>query len=74
MSAEQRVGRSFITGSFFTTIECNGSTPWTATTEFASGVFRGGHTNVEVSVYGDDGSMFDDDSAFATIKLTGKRR
>jgi hypothetical protein len=72
--AEQRAGRSIISGSFFTTIECDGATPWTATTEFANGVFRGGRTDVQVFVFGDSGSMFDEDFGEATIRLTGNRR
>lgn len=71
---EQRVGRTIISGSFFSMIECDGTTPWTATTEFTNGVFRGGPLQVEAFAYGDTGSMFDDDAANSTVKLTGKRR
>jgi len=49
----QRAGRTIVTGTFFTTFTCNGTTSWSASTTGENGRFVGGKAHVVASVTGD---------------------
>ena len=49
----QRAGRTIVTGTFFTTFTCSGTTSWSASTTGENGRFVGGKAQVDASVAGD---------------------
>jgi hypothetical protein len=70
----QRVGRLFVSGWVEAMGECDGVTPFTATTSYTTGRFAGGPA--EVSVWGDawsDDGSWDYDHVSTTIRLRGAR-
>jgi hypothetical protein len=68
-SVRQRIGRTFITGFFFTEFECDGETSWQVQLVADNGLFAGGRVEVSASAF-----AFDRDftQASATVRLSGK--
>ena len=70
----QRAGRVFINASFNTSFECDGVTSWTAQTEDATGLFKGGE--VQVSIFAQFFDPATGEEIFleesATARLSGK--
>ena len=71
----QRVGRSTINGSFFTSFSCEGETPWQASVAGENGRFVGGAANLSVRAFGfsEEEQEFDVADAFAVVRLRGSR-
>jgi hypothetical protein len=65
----QRIGRVFLTGSFFTLFECDGVTSWQAQVVADNGLFVGGRVQVDAFAF-----AFDRDftQQSATVRLRGK--
>lgn len=68
----QRAGRQVIRGSFYTFVECDGETPWTATVE-GDGVFAGGRAQVRVDAFGCTFEGCDFAQTTGEIRLRGGR-
>jgi hypothetical protein len=68
-SVQQRIGRTLITGFFFTEFECDGVTPWQVQVRADNGLFTGGQVQVSVAAL-----AFDRDAtqASATVRLKGQ--
>jgi hypothetical protein len=66
---QQRIGRTLVTGGFFTFFECDGVTPWEVQVSSGNGLFVGGRVQVVASAF-----AFDRDftQAVATVRLQGK--
>ncbi|MDQ1447820.1 MAG: hypothetical protein QOC79_791 [Actinomycetota bacterium] len=69
---EQRAGRVLLDGEAFTEdIPCNGTTPWSATGQAYSGIFKGGSAQVDANAFGSSGPQNAYAEVFGTIKLAG---
>jgi hypothetical protein len=68
-SVQQRIGRTLITGFFFTEYACDGVTPWQVQLSADNGLFTGGQVQVSASAL-----AFERDAtqASATVRLKGK--
>ena len=66
---QQRIGRTLITGFFFTEFECDGVTPWQVQVSAENGLFTGGQVQVSVAAVASDR---DATEANVTVRLKGK--
>jgi hypothetical protein len=66
----QSAGRALIIGDFVSLVPCDGETPWQATTsEFATGLFKGGKATLSAFAFGSSDTGIDQDEANTTVKL-----
>jgi hypothetical protein len=68
-TVQQRIGRTLITGFFFTVVECDGVTPWEVQVSAQDGLFTGGQVQVSSSAFAPDRDFT---AASATVRLRGK--
>ena len=73
INLQQRAGRLIIHSSAFTSIECNGATPWSITTNGENGRFAAGNINVAATAvtFDPDTGEFVEDTAARTVQLKG---
>jgi hypothetical protein len=67
----QKFGRrTIIRGDFFTSVNCDGETPWSATVRSDQGAFGRGYAEILASASGCGPGNCDDDQATAVIRLS----
>ena len=71
---QQRAGRVLIQGEAGGEVQCDGTTPWSATGEGFTGIFKGGSAQVDATAFGSVGPQNAFAEALATIKLSGARK
>ncbi|MDQ1447821.1 MAG: hypothetical protein QOC79_792, partial [Actinomycetota bacterium] len=70
---QQRAGHVFIQGEAIADVQCDGTTPWSATGQGFNGIFKGGSAQVDAIADGFTGQQSAFAEALATIKLSGAR-
>jgi Neocarzinostatin family/Family of unknown function (DUF6299) len=73
VAIQQRAGRVLIQGDAFGDVQCDGTTPWSATGQGFNGILKGGSAQVDAIAEGSAGQQNAFAETFATIKLTGGR-
>jgi hypothetical protein len=66
---QQRIGRVFLFGGFFTFFECDGVTSWQVQVVADNGLFVGGRVQVSASAFAFDRDFINES---ATVRLRGK--
>jgi hypothetical protein len=66
---QQRIGRTFLNGFFFTFVECDGVTPWEAEVVADNGLFVGGRLQVSARAFAIDRDFT---AVTATVRLKGQ--
>jgi hypothetical protein len=70
---QQRAGRALISGEAIADIQCDGTTPFSASGQGFSGIFKGGSAQVDATADGFNGQTSAFAEVLATIKLVGKK-
>jgi hypothetical protein len=70
---QQRAGRALIQGEAIADVQCDGTTPWSATGQGFNGILKGGSAQVDAIADGSTGQQSAFTEALATIKLSGGR-